>query len=177
MRGFDRRKRDAAALVAGAVVVGLAAGLGGFFGRSQQVLSTWALAEVHDDGSAQVTEVVDYDFARAGGRHGIFRIVPGLAEGAAITADSPDAPDDVFVSTEPGGTRIRIGNPGQTVGGRHRYRIRYPLPDVVRGDTVAWDAVGSEWEVDTASAEVHLVAPFELVDVVCAQGSAGSRDP
>jgi hypothetical protein len=133
------------------------------------------VAELADDGSAQVSEVIDYDFgAVATDKHGIFRVVPGLSPEAPITVDSPDAPDTVEISIDPMGTRLRIGDPGTTVSGRHRYRIEYPLEGVARGTVLDWEAVGTGWDVGIEEAEIHVVAPFELRDVGCFTGVAGS---
>ena len=76
----SRRRVDESVLGAVAFVVGLAALAGAYFGRTEQVTSMWALAEVGDEGPAQVTEVIDYDFGSKTGKHGIFRVVPGLNE-------------------------------------------------------------------------------------------------
>jgi hypothetical protein len=173
----SRRRVDESVLGAVAFVVGLAALAGAYFGRPEQVTSMWALAEVGDEGPAQVTEVIDYDFGSKTGKHGIFRVVPGLKSESAIRVDSPDAPDAMLITKEFDDTRIRIGDADQTVSGAHRYQIGYRLPGVRRGSLLAWDAVGTEWDVDIEAVEVHVVAPTELFEVTCAQGSAGSRTP
>jgi hypothetical protein len=73
------------------------------------------------------------------------------------------------------GARIRIGDPDVTVSGRHRYRIEYPLSGVARGTTLDWEAVGTSWEVGIDETEIHVVAPFELLEPVCSKGVAGSQ--
>jgi hypothetical protein len=64
----------------------------------------------------------------------MFRIVWDVSPEAAITVESPDAPDAILVTPEAMGgredARIRIGDPDVTVSGLHRYRIDYPLPRV-----------------------------------------------
>jgi hypothetical protein len=165
------------AVLAGACVVGgLVALVGAVIGHGEQVAAMWVRADVADDGSAQISEVIDYDFGSSFDKHGIYRVVPGLSPEAPIAVEA-DAPDDVDVSIVPGGTRIRIGDPVRTVSGSHRYQIGYPLPGVVIGDRLAWDAVGTQWEVGIARAEIHLMTPFELVDARCFEGTAGSDDP
>jgi predicted membrane protein DUF2207 len=172
-------------VVAGAEVAELTRG-----DAPERVDRMWVLAEVGDDGSAGVTEVIDYDF---GGRdrHGIERVVPGLDRDAPIAVTSSDgASDDLDVATDPdgGGVSVRIGDPDFRVSGRHRYRIEYPLDgvvDVVDVDDVDdvddgrldWDAVGTGWPVETASVEVHVVAPFSLDEARCFQGPEGSTSP
>ena len=177
-------------VLAGAEVAELTDG-----GAAERIDRMWVLAEVGDDGSADVTEVVDYDF---GGhqRHGITRVVPGLDRDAPISVTaSGGASDELDVATatdtdasgddngddnRDGGDRdgvsVRIGDPGERVSGRHRYRIEYPLDGVVDADRgrLDWDAVGTGWRVETALVEVHVVAPFELDGARCFQGPEGS---
>lgn len=164
-----------AALAGGSAVGGLVALVGAVIGHGEQVAAMWVRADVEDGGSAQISEVIDYDFGSSFEKHGIYRVVPDLPPEAPITVEA-DAPDDVDVSIVPGGTRIRIGDPARTVSGSHRYEIGYPLPGVVQGDRLAWDAVGTEWEVGIARVEIHLMTPFELDDARCFEGFAGSTD-
>ena len=144
----------------------------------ERVERLWTSAELADDGSARVTEVIDYDFG-VNERHGIFRYVWDLSPEAAITVESPDAPDAILVTPAAMGGRtgamIRIGDPNVTVSGRHRYRIDYPLPAVARGTTLDWEAVGVGWEVDLEEVDIHVVAPFELLDATCSVGVTGSQ--
>src|SRR5918994_1200946 len=175
MRTSARRRLDRALMAGGSLAVGATALVGGLFGDTERIERLWTVAELADDGSAQVSEVIDYDFgAVATDKHGIFRFVPGLSPEAPIAVDSPDAPDAVEISFDPMGTRLRIGDPGTTVSGRHRYRIEYPLDGVARGTVLDWEAVGTAWEVGIGEAEIHVVAPFELRDVRCFAGVSGS---
>src|SRR5262245_34207650 len=179
MRTTSRRRLDGALVVGGSVVIGAVALVGAVAGDTERVERLWTSAELADDGSAQVTEVIDYDFGSLRERHGIFRIVPDLSPDAPITVESPDAPDAIQVTPDVvngrDGANIRIGDPNVTVTGRHRYRIEYPLPGVVRGTTLDWEAVGTSWEVGIEEAEIHVVAPFELLDATCSVGVAGSQ--
>jgi Predicted membrane protein (DUF2207) len=119
-------------------------------------------------------EVIDYDFGSEQ-RHGIFRDVPGLASDAQVLVASATAPDDVWISWYESLPRIRIGDPARTIGGRHRYRIQYPLDAVAPGGRLAWDAVGTEWLVGISNVEVHAVAPFEFQGARCVRGQTGSQ--
>ena len=173
--GVRRRRRlDIALLVFVAVMVGLvttgvAAASGG-----ERVVQLWVGATVADDGSARITEVIDWNFGPAD-RHGIVRDVPGLRASAPIEVSSPDAFDDVVVSTA-GTPQIRIGDPARTVSGRHRYVVTYTLDGMVRGDQLAWNAVGTAWEVPIEHVEVHVTAPMALVGAGCTTVTEGSRD-
>jgi hypothetical protein len=174
MRTRSRRWLDRGLIVAGTGAVGGAAFMGALFGNVEEVDAVWNRAVLAPTGEAQVLEVIDWDFgAAASDRHGIYRVIPGVGPDTpmAVTAD---APDQVEATAEGDRTRFRIGDPAQTVTGKHRYELSYPLPGVTRDGVVDWEAVGTEWEVGTARAEVHLLAPYELVEPRCFVGRAGS---
>jgi Predicted membrane protein (DUF2207) len=179
MRTRSRRRLDLALIAGGSMAVGAVSLVGAVVGDTERVERLWTSAQLADDGSAQITEVIDYDFGVQTDRHGIFRDVPDLSPEAPITVDSPDAPDAIQVTPEAvggrDGARIRIGDPDVTVSGRHRYRIEYPLPGVARGTTLDWEAVGTGWEVGIDEAEIHVVSPFELLDPTCSVGVSGSQ--
>jgi hypothetical protein len=147
----------------------------------ERVTSLWAGATIATSGGADVVEVIEWDFAGHRDRHGIYREVPGLDAGAAITAEAEDVPDDVIVEDATFGTDtgtiIRVGSPGVTVSGRHAYTLRFPLEGVLGGGRFAWDAVGTEWGVPVGPVEVHVSSPYELLDVTCAQGPEGATAP
>ena len=169
----SRRRVDAVLVGIAAVLVGVAAAIAAAAGKSERVTALWVGAEIAGDGSARVTEVIDYDFGAESG-HGIFRDMPRLASDAAVSVSSATAPDQ-FERIDMGTTtRIRIGDPSRTINGRHRYRIQYPLDAVAPGGKVAWDAVGTQWPVQLNNVEIHVVAPFELSSPSCAQGASGS---
>lgn len=88
---------------------------------------------------------------------------------------SRTAPDQFVVQPGSGDDRIRVGNPEVTIDGRHLYQIQYSLLSLESGGVVAWDAIGTRWNVGTSNAEVHLRAPFELLDPACSKGRTGSR--
>ena len=184
MRTRTRRRLDAALVVAGGLALGGVAVGAGALSDTERVRLLWARAELTPagesaggaGGEARITELVDYDFGIVS-RHGIFRDVPGLSPETPVAVDT-DAPDDLEVTPTSvdgeAGAHIRIGDPSTTVSGRHRYRIEYPLPAVVEGSVVDWDAVGSAWEVPIEEAELHVVAPFELERPDCFVGAEGS---
>jgi hypothetical protein len=177
MRTSSRRKLDSALLVGGGVVVGVVALIGAAGGDTERVVDMYAQAQLDDTGAAQVNEVIDYNFGIAGAteeKHGILRVVPGLDPAAAITVTSPDAPADVETYVDPLGTGLRIGRADQTVSGRHRYTIDYPLAGMAQGTTVDWEVMGPYSEVGFDHVEVHLLAPYELLEPLCLEGDPGS---
>ncbi len=136
----------------------------------------WVGAEVGEDGSARIIEVMDYDFGSRA-RHGIFRDVPGLSPDARVVVSSPTAPDDVLVTGTAYDSRIRVGDPNRTVRGRHRYTIEYPLAAVAPSGGLSWNAVGSSWTVPIERAQIHVVAPFRLAGLGCSSGGFSATDP
>ncbi|HKH03860.1 MAG TPA: DUF2207 domain-containing protein [Acidimicrobiales bacterium] len=174
MRTPARRRLDMALLGGAGVVVGVSGLVGAVAGNTEQIDAVWTRAVVNDDGSAEVVEVFDYDFGFSTERHGIERVIPDLPLETPMEVTA-DAPSDVAVSAVAAGTNFRIGDPNRTVSGKHRYELTYPLPSIVRDNTLDWDTVGYQWEVDMHEVEAHVVAPFELDDVRCVTG--GIRSP
>jgi len=173
------------AFIAGGVVLvgGVTLAAAALAGRSEGIDRYWTSAVVGADGSARVTEVIDYDFGLTADRHGIIRWVPGLDPNGAISVASPDAPDQAQITPRSeqrvdgsfvDGAEIKVGDADTTVSGRHRYELGYDLPDVRRGDTVDWEAVGTGWKVGIDEIEIHLVTPFEIDDPACVSGPVGS---
>jgi len=178
-----RRRLDVAVLGLGVVAAGAAAAIGSIAGDTERISGMWVGASIRDDGSARIEEVIDYDFGLAAqGKRGIFRVIPGLPPDASITVGSPTAPAGIDAklpdySGDQPGVRLRIGDPNTTVSGRHRYLIGYDLRNgvVMRGSQVAWDAVGTGWDVPIGQTEVHVVAPFELIGLSCDAGGVGDE--
>jgi hypothetical protein len=163
-------------LVVVGFVVGGAAAIGAAVGDSERISGLWAGAVVASDGSARITEVIDYDFGILQ-RHGIYRDVPGLSPEAQVTVSSVTAPDEVELFSVGSGTQIRVGDPSRTISGRHRYRIQYPQDGVAPDGGLAWNAVGTQWPVGMGDVQVDVVAPFEFQGLSCVQGAAGSKAP
>ncbi|WP_406461794.1 DUF2207 domain-containing protein [Streptomyces sp. NBC_01622] len=110
--------------------------------NTERVTSMWVGAEIRADGSARVTEVIDYDFGHSGQTHGIYRDVPDAdfdADDVRATMDGHKVP---YASTygdsyrdengkESYAERLKVGDRNRTVGGVHRYRIQYTVTDAV----------------------------------------------
>ena len=181
MRTMGRRRFDRVLLGLGAIVGGGIVALGGAVGEREEVPQMWVGAELSAEGGTVVTEAIDYDFGLVP-KHGIFRTIPGLDFDSPVSVQSATAPDDIasFVPTFIGGEQgmeLKIGDPNTTINGRHRYLLDYELPrDVLldAADTLAWDAVGTQWTVTIDRAEIHIVAPWELVNATCHVGREGA---
>ncbi|MGW3494152.1 DUF2207 domain-containing protein [Streptomyces sp. NPDC001020] len=165
------------------LLVGVAATIGALGGNTERVTRMWVSATIGEDGSARITEVIDYDFgAGLEPRHGIYRDVPGLPFGdeeakVHVSVDSAPVPYDLTGTDDwgPDANRIRIGDPGGEVSGVHRYRIQYTLPEAVRHGKLAWDAVGTGWKVELDNVEIHVLTPYDLTGTRCVHGTTGSQ--
>jgi uncharacterized membrane protein YgcG len=134
----------------------------------------------------RITEYVDIDFGSYR-RHGYQRVIPndfGVPTG--VVASSPDAADDLSVYGGYLDTTIRIGDPGATITGQHRYELAYTLPEV-RYDrfgprpTLLLDVVAAagsssapDGDNETGRFEV-VVTGYELSDLRCDVGAAGAE--
>jgi uncharacterized membrane protein YgcG len=176
MRIRAHRRLDMVLLLIGTLLVGGAAAIGAVVGDGERISGLWAGAAIGSDGRAGVVEVIDYDFGTQH-RHGIFRDVPGVSPDARVAVSSATAPSDMTLEDLGYAMRIRIGDPGRTISGRHRYKVAYPLDNVAPEGRLAWDAVGTQWPVGVGNVEVHLVAPFAFDQLRCVQGEAGSQRP
>ena len=99
--------------------------------------------ELRTDGSLRITEVIDYDFGVTE-HHGIFRDVPTRVHYDdtydrvyPLTVESVSATGGASAdyTTERDGslTRIKIGDPEETVSGDHRYTIVYTVEGATNG--------------------------------------------
>lgn len=130
------------------------------------------VGDANPDG-VRIREVVDIDFG-VNERRGYQRIIPndfGVPE--EIEVSSPDANDELAVVPVGGDTRIRVGNPGITFTGQHRYILEYTLPDAqLENGGLALDIIAPGEAFQTDRFEVEVVG-FELSDPVCDVGRSG----
>ncbi|MFE7330995.1 DUF2207 domain-containing protein [Streptomyces sp. NPDC057565] len=180
-----RRRVGMVWLVVSAVLVGVVATLGAMAGNTERVTMMWVGAEINKDGSARITEVIDYDLGVGiEARHGIYRDVPGLGyEDEAkprVTMDGDLVPYEVTIPDnrdlwDKDVRSFRVGDPHDTVTGVHRYYVQYTLQNLAPGGKLAWDAIGTGWNVDIDNVQVHVVAPYDLADARCVHGTEGSQ--
>jgi hypothetical protein len=146
---------------------------------------------IERDDSLSIVETIDYDFG-ATPHHGIFRDVPTRLQFddtydrvyplRVVSVTATDAPSDYQVEQVDGGrTRIRIGDPDNTVTGSHRYTITYRVDEALNGfgdhDELYWNAIGAEWSVPISNAAVTVGAPGTITQVACVAGPEGSSLP
>ncbi len=172
MAARRRRRLDAWVIVVAAVLVAALSFAVAALSGGERIARLWVSATIAEDGSARIVEVIDYDFG-VSEKHGIHRTVPGLRADAPVEVTSPDAPADVTVTGD-SAVRLRIGDPDITVTGRHRYELSYTVDGVSRDGQLAWDAVGTGWEVPIDDVEVHVTGAVELDADTCAAGDRGN---
>lgn len=174
MAARRRRRIDAWLILLAALVVAVVAFAVAALAGGERIARLWVSATIAEDGSARIVEVIDYDFG-VEEKRGIYRDVPGLRADDPIEVSSPDAPDDVVVTGE-NPVRLRIGDPDVTITGQHRYELSYTLDGVTRGGQLAWDAVGTGWEVPIDDVEVHVTGAVELDADTCSAGDRGATN-
>ena len=181
MKPGARRRRSLVALVFLTAVVFAGTLVLAFLARPEHVVRMVAQAQVAANGSAQVTETIDYRFAGFQ-KHGIYRDVPGLAaDSTHIVVTQDGRPAQVLVTSNEialPDAHIRIGDPGHTISGDHAYVVAYPLPTVIDvAGNLEWNGVGTAWVVDIDHAEVDVAGPWTWTSPTCQRGVEGSTDP
>lgn len=142
-------------------------------------------AALDTQGRLAVTETITYDFGSGEG-HGITRDIPTrpAGQGGAFVADvsvrSPDGAPAVWTLERTNtATNVRIGDPNQTITGRHTYVLQYTLGGAAVRDgkdtRVSWNAFGTGWRTAIDRATVRLTAPAAPSGVACYAGPPGSR--
>ncbi len=174
MKLRTKRVLGVVGVLVGAGTIGAAALIGAATGDQERVASLQIKARFAENGNAHVREMIDYDFgAVSGDKHGINRTVPGLTTDAGISVSSPDAPDQFVVSNEADGRKIKIGDPDQKVSNRRRYEIGYQISGLMRGNELAFDAVGTAWDIPIRSASIDIAVPWVATAVRCDRGTTG----
>ncbi|MFN8050792.1 MAG: DUF2207 domain-containing protein [Acidimicrobiales bacterium] len=170
---------------------------------SERIVSFDSTVVVNKDGSADITEVIDYDFGYTS-RHGIERYIPtvfpwtgaspkGSSPGATFDRVTPisdvevsasgDTPADTDISQETADgqdqTKIRIGDPDTTITGEHTYTIRYKLAGVLNGfadhDELYLEITGHGWSVPIEATKATVKVPGSVSKITCFAGGNGSQ--
>ena len=159
--------------------------------RGERITRYEFAARITDNGELRVTETIEYDFG-ASPHHGIFRDIPTRLSYDEthdrvyplddVQVSSPDAPAQVSREGGPdGSTRLRIGDPDQTISGVHNYTITYTLEGALNpfADHIElyWNAIGSQWPVPIDNATATVTAPVPVEKVTCFAGPQQSFSP
>jgi uncharacterized protein (TIGR04222 family) len=143
---------------------------------------------IEPSGSILVEETIVQEFGSTP-RHGIYRDIPERLtfdetydrvypiDVVSVTA-SAGTPDDLQTEHVGGFLRLRIGDPDQTITGRHTYRIVYRVEGAMNGfdthDELYWNAIGTEWEQDVGRSTVTVRGPAAITQVACFAGLYGA---
>jgi uncharacterized membrane protein YgcG len=146
-----------------------------------------AVIAIERDGSIAVRETVRADFGLLE-KHGIFRDIPvtyqKISGGYTYTRvfdvevlqDGTQA--EVDVTRNDANMRLRIGEPDETISGRHEYVISYRVLGVLQAfdgfDELNWNVTGNEWEAPIIRARAIVTTPVDIVQVACYEGFSGS---
>jgi uncharacterized membrane protein YgcG len=151
----------------------------------EQIKSYVVDITVQQNGSLSIVETIDYDFG-SNQHHGIDRDIPVRfhydnrndrvypLHVTSVTA-SPGTPSQYKTSSvSDGETRIRIGDPNQTIDGEHTYTIKYTVDRALNGfsdhDELYWNATGNSWPVPIQHATAHVHTPAAITKVACFAG-------
>ncbi len=142
---------------------------------------------VQESGEVRVVETLDVDFKDLD-KHGIYRDIPFEYESngeltytnidiASVLQDDKKAKYDTSVTD--GYIRVKIGDPDETISGRHIYVITYTARGVLRGfqdhDELYWNITGNQWGVPISHVEAVVTLPKEeITRITCFEGFAGS---
>jgi uncharacterized membrane protein len=187
-------KRFVAGLgVALAVLLGPAiAGIGVALAAGEETTTSYDVTiTVFRDGLTHVQERIAYDFGTTE-HHGIYRVIP-------VAYDYPpksgydrvlkisnihvtsDAPSNLKTDQSGRNLTIRIGDPNQTVTGKHLYTLDYDVRGALNrfDDHVQldWNALGTAWQAPVQKATVTVSFPVAAKSVVCIQGPSGANLP
>ncbi|MCK9487428.1 MAG: DUF2207 domain-containing protein [Dehalococcoidia bacterium] len=142
------------------------------------------------NGDVEILESIDYDFGSAE-RRGILRDLPMRfryddtydriyeLDVIEVTASGGASARYAVEDIENGVTRIRVGDPDETVKGLHTYmllyRVRGALNHFDSHDEFYWNAIGTGWGVPIDAAMVTVHAPAAIDAARCFAGPFESR--
>ena len=160
--------------VAGTTILTATGVIGG--GSHPERYDQWqSVVEPAGTDGVRLTHVIDQDFGTNDRRGHETYIPDDFGVPTDVTAESPDAPDQVTVDDVGNETRIRIGEVDTFISGQHRYTLAYTLPEAkLDSGVLSLDVLGSEGaEIDTFEL---VVTGWVLGDPVCFVGAFGSSD-
>ncbi len=146
---------------------------------------------VLDNGSLKIVETIEYDFGEAE-KHGVFRYIPYAhtepASAWYLSREVAVEYGDILrngevepyeVTDEGGYAKVRIGDPDQTVSGKHTYRIEYTLRGALMyppqmPPEVYLDINGVGWDVPAKVVRATLRGTGITQERSCYKGEAGA---
>ncbi|MEI7621274.1 MAG: DUF2207 domain-containing protein, partial [Candidatus Moraniibacteriota bacterium] len=152
---------------------------------------------VNKDSSLDITETITADCGMAGGKHGIFRILPTRIEIAGEKVQTPvkllgitDQAGNAYAyqtikNSSDGTVTWKIGDAKKTVQGVNVYVIHYQVQNAIRFggqkfDELYWNLNGNFWDLQIDNLSVTLLFPKEVdkqtSKVEYYAGNAGSKE-
>lgn len=179
--------------VLGTVLLGAVALMAGATGASGQTIDERVRRydisiDVQADGSAEIREVLEYDFG-SNRRRGIERLLVTTQRYdddadrryplTVLDVEATAAPATYRVAALEGGVeRIRVGDENTFVTGVHTYTLTYRLDGVVNAqpgdDELYWNVIGDRWQVPIEAVTVRVTVPGGATDVACFAGVTGT---
>ncbi|MGH3545332.1 MAG: DUF2207 domain-containing protein, partial [Mycobacteriales bacterium] len=186
--GWSLRRIAFVGVLAAAVLLGTGAAPASAVGSNERI-DTYDVAMVVDQNAElRVTETIAYDFG-FNAKHGIFRDIPVSyryndtknrvypIENVRVTRDGNREPHQRI--DEDSMVRFKVGDPNETITGRHTYVISYTVRGALTRfddhDELFWDAIGDGWRVPIAAASVTVQGPTPVTKVDCFAGPVRSK--
>lgn len=164
------------------------------FVLAEEKISNFDLnAQINSDASVSITETIEYDFGDQY-KHGIFRTIPlgFIARGepehtkinvTGVADEFGNKYQYSLTSNDP--VNIKIGDPSNTITGKHTYKIFYLLEKSIgyfdNYDEWYWNLTGNDWEIPIENVTATVVLPqkvneseFKLKDYCGYEGSIQS---
>jgi uncharacterized membrane protein len=135
-----------------------------------------------------VTEILEVDY-RANEKHGIFRDIPYVYQDEGRTKTYTEiqvknvlrdsAKEPYEIQKNDGNIRIKIGDAGKTISGKHEYQILYTAKGILRSfsdhDELYWNVTGNNWPTNIDAASSVVILPKgKMEKVACYEGYSGS---
>ncbi|MFA6082325.1 MAG: DUF2207 domain-containing protein [Patescibacteria group bacterium] len=145
-------------------------------------------ANIQTDGTVLFKETIAVDFESA--KHGIYREIPYIYRNSDKTTYTKvdiqsvliDQQGEQFTSSKNGDyVELKIGNPNQTITGKHTYDLTYVVTGILLGyadyDELYWNVTGNQWAVPIEHATASVTLPLDgMVQSSCYVGAAGSTE-
>lgn len=145
----------------------------------------------HQNGTMDITEIIDYDFENEY-RHGIYRDIPLYSAVGDLyriiqikdVSVLRDSQRENFKLTNDGKKLdIKIGNADKTINGNHTYLISYKIVNGIGSnfadhDEIYWNITGNNWKVNIEKVSGKIETDFDakLNKLICFEGTTGSKN-
>lgn len=183
-------KKILAALVVSLFMVTLAAPVAAHADVNDFVIERFAadysISNADRQGEMKVKETIAVNFS--GQNHGILRAIPDSYKNHSLQMSVGDIMLDGQTAqwskySSNGNTVLKIGDPDNTITGRHTYEINYTVRNVISFydgyDELFWDINGDQWQqtAEEVSVVLHFTDEAGLVkDPICFTGVFGSTE-